>query len=398
LTASPTAAPIPGLRRIGLAALLLAMLIAASGLFWRHEHLQTVQNWTDSQAIPTVGIVRPKQELQSSNLVWPGNVQAWYEAPIYARVSGYIKDWYYDYGAKVKKGAVLATIIAPDLDGQFAEAEARLKAAQADVMVQQAKYDYAKSTFERWANAPTGVVSVQEREDRRGQYGSAQANLQASIATVSARQGEVNRLSALEGYKQVTAPFDGYVTSRETDVGALINAGSGIGGGSGPELFRVADIHEMRMFVQVPQALSAGIHPGMAAELHLPQYPDRMFAATVATTAREVNLSSRTLLVELHAPNPGGVLQPGSYADVSLKEAADIHTVVIPTSALLFRENGLEAAVVGQDNKVALRHVTAGRNLGTEIEIVKGLVPSDRVIDDPPDSIAAGDLVHIEDP
>jgi multidrug efflux pump subunit AcrA (membrane-fusion protein) len=149
------------------------MLIAAIGLFWRHEHLQTVQNWTDSQAIPTVGIVRPKQELQSSNLVWPGNVQAWYEAPIYARVSGYIKDWYYDYGAKVKKGAVLATIIAPDLDGRFAEAEARLKAAQADVMVQQAKYDYAKSTFERWAthrrasyrsrSAKTGVASMAAR-------------------------------------------------------------------------------------------------------------------------------------------------------------------------------------------------------------------------------------------
>jgi RND family efflux transporter MFP subunit len=395
LTVPSTTAPMRGLRWIAFVALLVAVLLAAIGLFLRHAHLQTVRNWTDAQAIATVNIVRPKREQQSSNLALPGNIQAWFEAPIYSRVSGYIKNWSYDYGAKVKKGAVLATIIAPDLDARFAAAEARLKAAQADVMVQQAKYDYAKSTFERWASAPTGVVSVQEREDRRGQYGSAHANLQASIANVSAAQGEVNRLGALEGYKEVTAPFDGYVTARETDVGALINAGSGIGGGSGPELFRVADIHEMRIYVQVPQALSAGIHPGMAAELHLPQYPDRMFSATVATTAREVNLSSRTLLVELRAPNPNGVLQPGSYAEVSFQEVPDSRALTIPTNALLFREHGLEVAVVDQHNKVALRHVTAGRNFGTEIEIVKGLDPSDRVIAGPPDSIAAGDLVQI---
>ena len=202
----------------------------------------------------------------------------------------------------------------------------------------------------------------------------------------------MDRLQALEGFKKILAPFDGVVTARETDIGALINAGSG---NNGPELFRVADIHEMRVYVQVPQQLSAGIRQGLTAELHLPQYPDKTFKATVATTSSAINMSARTLLVELHAENHNDELQPGAYAQVTFELPSDPNIVHVPTSALIFRERGTEIAVLGPDDKVELKPVKIGRNLGTQVEILSGLSPSDRVINSPPDSLGAGDKVRI---
>ncbi len=221
------------------------------------------------------------------------------------------------------------------------------------------------------------------------------ARYNSAEAQAEADQGEVDRLNALESFKQIIAPFDGVVTARETDIGALINAGSGVGGGSGPVLFKVADISRVRIFVQVPQAQSVGIEPGQVAELHLPQYPDKTFKATVATTARSINLQARTLLVELHAENPDGLLQPGAYAQVTFRLASNPDVVRIPTSALLFREEGLQVAILGPGDKVELKSVKLGRNLGADAEVVNGLSASDRVIDSPPDSLAAGDLVHV---
>ena len=200
-------------------------------------------------------------------------------------------------------------------------------------------------------------------------------------------------LQALEGFKKILAPFDGVVTARETDIGALINVGSG--NNDGPELFRVADIHEMRVYVQVPQQLSAGIRQGLTAELHLPQYPDKIFKATVATTSSAINQSARTLLVELHAENHNDELQPGAYAQVTFELPSDPNIVHVPTSALIFRERGTEIAVVGPDDKVELKPVKIGRNLGTQVEILSGLSPTDRVINSPPDSLSAGDKVRI---
>jgi RND family efflux transporter MFP subunit len=338
----------------------------------------------------------PKRGPEHSELILPGNVQAWYEAPLYARVSGYLKNWYFDYGARVSKGAVLAEIDAPDLDAQLAAARAQLKSAQADVNVKLAQKDFAQTTYERWKGSPKGSVSEQEIEAKGGDYASAVASLQAAQANVGVDKGNVDRLVALEGFKRIIAPFDGIVTARETDIGALINIGSG--GDNGPELFRVADVHEMRVFVPVPQQVSAGIHDGLTASLYLPQFGQRAFPATVATTARAINVSSRTLLVELHAPNPDETLPPGSYTEVHFKLGAPSDTVLIPTSALLFRQNGLEVAVLGADDKIQLKRVIAGRNLGTEIEIAGGLALSDRVVDTPPDSLAAGDLVHPQAP
>ena len=330
-------------------------------------------------------------------LVLPATVQAWYEAPIYARVTGYLKTWYFDYGAHVKKGDVLAEIDAPDLDAQLAAADAKLNSARALVKVREAEKQFAESTFKRWRDSPPGVVSVQEQESKQADFISALSRLNAANADVEQDQGDVDRLQALEGFKKIVAPFNGVVTARETDIGALTNAGSGTGGGNGPELFKVADIREMRIYVQVPQQLSAGIRPGLTADLTLPQYPDKTFKSTIATTSSAINMSARTLLVELHADNPDSLLQPGAYAQVKFNLSSDAPSGVvrIPTSALIFREDGLQVATLGPGDKVELKGVTLGRNLGTEVEVVKGLLASDRVVNSPPDSLAAGDVVHV---
>jgi RND family efflux transporter MFP subunit len=380
------------LRRFGLVAVAAAVIIAAVGILQRRGHEAEVKQWTQEQAIPTVALISPQHGASTKRVALPGTVQAWYDASIYARVPGYLKDWYFDYGAHVKKGDVLAEIETPDLDAQLAAAQAKLNSAQAVVLVRQAEKQFAETTYERWRSSPKGVVSEQEQESKQADYNSAVARVRAAQAEAAADQGEVDRLQALEGFKKILAPFDGVVTARETDIGALINAGSG---NNGPELFRVADIHEMRVYVQVPQQLSAGIRQGLQAELHLPQYPSKSFKATVATTSSAINLNARTLLVELHAENTDDELQPGAYAQVTFELPSDPNIVQVPTSALIFRERGTEIAIVGPDDKVELKPVTLGRNLGTEVEILSGLSPSDRVINSPPDSLGAGDKVRI---
>ncbi len=394
-TPLPPPQPPRNLRRIAIAAVAAAILIALFGILQRRSYEKDVTQWTREQAVPTVAVISPRQGMSVQHLVLPGTVQAWYEAPIFARVSGYLKNWYFDYGARVKKGDLLAEIDAPDLDAQLAAAQAKLNSAKAVVKVREAEREFAETTFARWRDSPKGVVSEQEQEGKQADYNSAAARLNAAIAEVAADQGDVDRLQALEGFKNIIAPFDGVVTARETDIGALINAGSGTGGGNGPELFRVADIHEMRVYVQVPQQLTAGIHSGLTADLHLPQHPDTTFKATVATTSNAINQSARTLLVELHAANPDGQLQPGAYAQVDFELPSNPHVVRLPTSALIFRENGLEVATIGPDNKIQLKPITLGRNLGTEVEVLKGLTLTDRVVNSPPDSLAARDLVHI---
>ncbi len=396
--AKPPSRPPKGLRWIGLFAVVVAMGVVAGGIVERRSHEGEVTKWTDEQAIPTVAIITPKPGPAKQSLVLPATVQAWYEAPIYARVTGYLKDWYFDYGAHVKKGDVLAVIEAPDLDAQLAAAQEKLKSAQAVVKVREAEKQFAESTYQRWRDSPPGVVSVQEQESKQADYNSALSRLTAAYADVGQDQGEVDRLNEFENFKKIVAPFDGVVTARETDIGALINAGSGTGGGNGPELFKVADIRQMRIYVQVPQQLSAGIRPGLTADLTLPQYPDKTFKSTVATTSSAINMAARTLLVELHADNPDGLLQPGAYAQVKFDLPGNPDVVRIPTSALVFREEGLQVAILGPGDKVEMKGVTLGRNLGADVEVVKGLSASDRVINSPPDSLSTGDVVHVAEP
>jgi RND family efflux transporter MFP subunit len=381
------------LRWLGLLAVLVAIGVVAGGVLDRRSHESEVTKWTDEQAIPTVAVIRPTTGPAEQSLVLPATVQAWYEASLYARVTGYLKDWYFDYGAHVKKGDVLAEIDAPDLDAQLAAAQEKLNSARAAVKVREAERQFAESTYKRWHDSPPGVVSVQEQQSKQADYNSALSQLNAAEADVGQDQGEVDRLQALEGFKKIVAPFDGVVTARETDIGALINVGSGTG--NGPELFKVADIHKMRIFVQVPQQLSAGIRPGLTADLTLPQYPDKTFKSTIATTSSAINVTARTLLVELHSDNPDGLLQPGAYGQVTFQLATDPNVVRIPTSALLFREQGLQVATLGPGDKIELKSVKLGRNLGTDVEVVSGLSMSDRVVNSPPDSLSAGEGVRV---
>ena len=383
------------LRLVGLFALVAAIFAATAGIQARHRDEAAVKQWTEAQAIPEVAVITPQAGPAIETLSLPGTVAAWYETPIYARVSGYLKNWYFDYGAHVKKGNELAEIDAPDLDAQLAAAQAKLKSALAVVNIRKAELQFAESTYKRWRDSPKGVVSEQETESKQADYGAALARFNSANAEVAVDQGDVDRLNALEGFKKIIAPFDGVVTARETDVGALINAGSGTGGGNGPELFRVADVGKMRIFVQVPQEQSAGIASGQEAELYLPQYPGRTFKATVATTANSINLQARTLLVELHADNLESLLQPGAYGQVVFRLPSNPDVVRIPTSALLFREQGLQVATLGPRDKIELKSVKLGRNLGEDVEVVSGLSASDRVVDSPPDSLASGDLVHV---
>jgi len=376
-------------------ALLVALGVAISGILIRRHQESEVTQWTNEQAVTTVAIVKPKQGVTGQQISLPGDIEAWYEAPIYARVSGYLKAWYFDFGAHVQKGQLLAEIDAPDLDAQLAAAKAKFNSAEALVNVREAERAFAETTYTRWRESPKGVVSEQETESKKAEFGSADARYKAAVAEANVNKSEVDRLSALEAFKRIVAPFDGIVTQRNTDVGALINAGSGVGGGTGPQLFKVADVHEMRVFVQVPQEMSAGMRAGLTAQMILPQYPDKTFEATVATTAEAIVKSSRTLLVELHAKSADNLLQPGTFAQVRFNLPDNPGALRIPTSALIFRENGVQIAILGPGDKVELKSVTLGRNLGTEFEVLKGLAANETIINSPPDSLSEGEVVRV---
>jgi RND family efflux transporter MFP subunit len=372
---------------------LVAVGIAVAGILWRRQQESEVAKWTAELAVPTVATVSPKQGVSGQQIVLPGDIEAWFETPIYARVSGYLKAWYYDFGAHVEKGQLLAEIDAPDLDAQLAAAKAKLNSAEAQVNVRDAERNFAETTYKRWRESPKGVVSEQETESKKAEFGSADARYKAAIAEANVNKSEVDRLTALEHFKRIRAPFDGIVTQRNTDVGALINTGSGAG--AGPQLFRVADTHEMRVFVQVPQEISSNMKAGLTAEMSLPQYPDKTFKAVVSTTSEAINKTARTLLVELHAKNDDNLLQPGTFAQVRFNLTDTPGTMRIPTSALIFRENGPQLAILTPGDKVDLRSIKLGRNLGTEFEVLAGLSASDTVINSPPDSLSQGEQVRV---
>jgi RND family efflux transporter MFP subunit len=380
-------------RLIAVIAVLVAVAVAISGILLRRQQESEVAKWTTELAVPVVATVAPSQGVTGQQISLPGDIEAWYEAPIYARVSGYLKAWYLDFGAHVEKGQLLAEIDAPDLDAQLAAAKARLASAQAQVNVREAERNFAETTYARWRDSPKGVVSQQETEAKKAEFGSADARYKAALAEANVNQSQVDQLTALEAFKRIVAPFDGIVTSRSTDVGALINAGSGAS--AGPQLFRVADVHEMRVFVQVPQEQSSSMRAGLTAEMTLPQYPDKTFKAVVSTTSEAINKTSRTLLVELHAKNTDNLLQPGTFAQVRFNLADSPGTMRIPTSALIFRENGPQLAILGSGDKVELRAVKLGRNLGTEFEVLAGLTASDTIINSPPDSLSQGEFVRV---
>jgi RND family efflux transporter MFP subunit len=366
------------LKLFGAVALIAAAALAAYGIVARQNSEKSLAEWTRRSSVVTVQTVSPRPADAPETLKLPGDVQAFYEAPIYARVSGYVQSWSKDIGAHVKAGQALALIDTPDLDQEMAQARADLASADANAQL-------ADLTAKRWhALLASNAVSVQSADEKAGAA-------QAGRAAVNAGQAKVDRLRAMQSFKRLTAPFDGVVTARNTDVGALINAGSG----AAVPLFKVADMHEMRVYVHVPQAFASQLKPGLQASLVEPQYPGERFPATLATTSQSVAVDSRTVLVELSAANPDGKLWPGTYAEVSFELPADPGVLRVPSSALIFRSKGAELATVGPDGKIVMKPVTVGKNLGRTIEVISGVLASDRVVAAPPDTLEDGDAVDV---
>jgi membrane fusion protein, multidrug efflux system len=362
----------------GVVAGIAAVLVVVTGIRAREDAGAKLREWTDEQAIPTVAVVLPDAKVLNATIDLPGRLEAYSRAPIFARVSGYLKSWSADIGARVKAGQVIAEIEAPDLDQQLLQARADLASQEASSKLSEATLTRRKSLI------ASNFVSMQEIDERS-------ADLSNKKAAVNSGQANVERLEALAGYKKITVPFDGVVTARDTDVGALINAG----GGSGPPMFVVSDIGRLRVYVNVPQSYVPAIKIGANAVISMPEYPTRTFAATVEASSQSVDVASGTTRMQLALDNPKGELMPGGYANVRMSLQRDAVPLHIPASALIFNQSGLRVATVGLDDKVKFKAVTIARDLGKDIELASGVSADDRIIIAPPDGIADGDQVRV---
>ena len=370
-----------GLRWI-LAGVIVAVFAAAFilGIKPRLDANAALKKETQALNIPTVSIIRAKPGDVNKELVLPGNVQAFMDTPIYARTNGYLKRWYFDIGARVKAGQLLAEIEAPEIDDQ-------LQQARADLANARAAHALAASTAERWQGLlKSNSVSHQETEEKI-------ADTQVKKAVLDAAAFNVARLEKLQSFKKIYAPFSGVITARNTDIGALIDAGSA--GGPAKELFHMASTDKMRVYVSVPQVYSRDAAPGTEAELTLTEYPDKRFKGVLVRTASAIDAASRTLNVEIEVDNRTGELLPGAYAQVHFKLKNSNKSLVLPVNALLFRAEGLQVATVGKDDRVVLNKVALGRDFGTTVEVVSGLNGDEAVILNPSDSIVAGTQVRV---
>ncbi len=367
-----------GVRIAAIAAGAMALLVVGGGVAARAANSKHLRQWTDANAQPVVAVTQPQRGDSSYALELPGRLEAYSRAPIYARVSGYLKDWKVDIGSPVRAGQLLGEIEAPDLDQQLSQ-------AKADLMTAQANEALAKTTAERWQRLlKTDSVSVQEVDVKVGDFA-------AKEAVVKAASANVERLLVLEGFKRLVAPFDGIVTARDTDVGALINAGSG----KGLELFVVSDIHKLRLYVNVPQTYVARVTPGTNAQMTVPERPGRTFTATVESSSRSVDPASGATLVQLSVDNQAAELLPGAFANVHFDLPLASADLSVPASALIFDHSGVRVATLGPDNRIALKPVSIARDLGDVVQISSGLAATDRIVDSPPDGIGQGDQVRI---
>ncbi|RDS81399.1 efflux RND transporter periplasmic adaptor subunit [Dyella psychrodurans] len=367
-----------GLRLAGLVVAVVLVAVVVIGLITRATQASSLKTWTDEQAVPTVNVVMPEPGKTGPVLDLPGRLEAFIRAPIYAQVSGYLKDWKTDIGAPVKSGELLGEIDTPELDQQLVQARADLASAKANS-------ELAGTTAKRWqAMLGSDSVAQQDVDQRTSDY-------TAKVALMNAAQANVDRLVAAKAFARIVAPFDGVVTARDTDVGALINAG----GGTGPQLFVVSDIHQLRVYVQVPQSYGPSIRPGSTAVLVVPEYPGREFHAKVIATSNAVNANSGTTLVQLLVDNTDSALMPGAFAHVRFSLPVDGTALRVPASSLIFDNAGLRVATVNDGNKVAFKKVSILYDYGKSVEIGAGLQAGDRVIDSPPDGIKDGDAVKI---
>ncbi|HSZ51162.1 MAG TPA: efflux RND transporter periplasmic adaptor subunit [Caulobacteraceae bacterium] len=366
------------LRTVGIAALAVAGGLVAWGLMTRVHANQQVATWTQQAMVPDVKVFDLANMSTGGDLVLPATIQAFYDAPIHARVPGYLKKWYADIGTRVKAGQVLADIDTPDLDQQLAQAQADLATAQANEQL-------SDVTAKRWNSLLTrNAVSRQETDEKNG-------DLAAKRSLVNAAQANVERLKALESFKHIVAPFAGVVTTRSTDIGALIV----VGGVTDVPLFSVADESQLRIYVNVPQSYTAQIRPGMMASFTVPEHPGEVFHAPLKASADAVNTQSGTLLLQLQIDNSDGKLKPGDYAQVQFDLPAQAGVLQVPATALTFRNTGMAVAVVGPHDRAIIKPVQVGRDFGATVQVNSGLSPTDKIIDNPPDSLETGDLVRV---
>jgi len=365
---------------VGAVALLLAVGAVVWGVTTRTRALAVVTQETREMAVPAVAVVTPERGAPKEEIVLPGTIQAFTDAPMYARTNGYLRKWYADSGAHVRAGQLLAEIDTPELDQQ-------LQAARADLATAQANARLAQTTAERYRDLiRSDSVSRQDLDNANG-------TLEAREAAVESARANVRRLEQLQSFRRIESPFAGVVTARNTDIGALIDSGS-----NAKELFHVAAVNRLRVFVNVPEVYSRAARAGLAAELTLKEFPGRSFTGTLARTSSAIDVASRTLLTEIDVDNAKGELLPGSYAEVHIKLPSAAATLKLPVDALIFKTDGLQVATVDAANRVALVTVTAGRDFGDTVEIVAGLRGDERVVANPPDSLASGQVVRVVAP
>jgi len=363
----------------GVLLLAVGLGLAFWGITTRARSLDVVTRETRELAVPTVWVIAPERGAPQQEIVLPGTMQAFTDAAIYARVPGYLRKWYVDLGSRVRSGQLMADIDTPEIDQQLEQTRADLATAEANARL-------AQSTAERYRDLiRTDSVSKQDLDNANG-------SLEAKAAAVTSAKANVRRLEQLKAFGRITAPFDGVVTARSTDVGALIDSGS-----NAKELFHVAAVHRLRVFVNVPEIYSRAARPGIKADLTLTEFPGRPFTGTLARTAQSIDVASRTLLAEIDVDNPKGELLPGSYAEVHLKMTGETSAFKLPINAIIFRTEGVRIAVVGADGKVALQPVTLGRDYGNSLEVVSGITGRERIIVNAPDAIETGQSVRVSE-
>jgi RND family efflux transporter MFP subunit len=362
---------------VATAAVLLASAVVGYGFMTRAQSKQEVVQWTATQTIPTVALAQLIAGGTHQTLTLPGNIQPFNRAAIFARVNGYVKSWDHDIGSPVRAGQVLATIDAPDLDQQLGQAKATLASVRAN-------HRLASLTASRNNILLQKQIVAQQLADQTT------ADEKAKEAVVDANEANVRQLEAMQSFKTLAAPFDGVVTSRNVELGMLINSG-----GSGQPLFEVSDLHRVRIFVQVPQSFTAGVAPGMKATFEMPQYPGVQFDATVSHISKSINASSHSMQVELQADNAAGKFFGGSYCNVHFEVPTDANLVKISSTALITGNQGTQVAILDSNNKVVLKSVKLGRDLGDSVEVTAGLTPSDRIINSPPETLLTGDTVRV---
>ena len=363
--------------------LLLVVIVVVLSVVWgissRRKINAQLQQETQELAIPVVAVIHPKAGAPLQEIVLPGDMQPYTDAPIYARTNGYLKKWYADMGARVKTGQLLAEIDSPEVDQQLQQAKADLATAAANLHL-------AEITATRYKDlSKTDSVAQQDVDNANG-------NFEARKTSVASAQSNVKRLEETQSFEKIYAPFDGMITARNTDIGALINSGSG---GASRELFHIAAVDRMRVYVNVPQIYSPHIRAGLHADLMLTEFPGRKFEGVIVRNSGAIDNATRTLLAELDVSNSSGELKPGSYVEVHLKLPTSITTFTLPINATIFKSAGMQVATVKNGKTIALIPVTPGRDLGTEIEIVAGLKSDDSVVINPPDSLTEGQTVKL---